>query len=52
MRGVGAGSSYRQTKNRYIIITSVSPDTLVDHKSPGLWVSTHQIRQARKAARS
>ena len=33
MRGVGAGSNYRQTKNRYItIITSVSPDTLVDHK--------------------
>ena len=32
MRGVGAGSNYRQTKNRYITITSVSPDTLVDHK--------------------
>ena len=31
MRGVGAGSNYRQTKNRYITITSVSPDTLVDH---------------------
>ena len=32
MRGVGAGSNYRQTKNRYITITSVSPDTLVNHK--------------------
>ena len=33
MRGVGAGSNYRQTKNRYItIITSVSPDTLVNHR--------------------
>ena len=32
MRGVGASSNYRQAKNRYIIITSVSPDTLVDHK--------------------
>ena len=33
MRGVGAGSNYRQTKNRHIAITSVSPDTLVDHKT-------------------
>ena len=32
MRGVGAGSNNRQTKNRYITITSVSPDTLLDHK--------------------
>ena len=31
MGGVGAGSNYRQAKNRYITITSVSPDTLVDH---------------------
>ena len=31
MRGVGAGSSYRHTKNPYITITSMSPDTLVDH---------------------
>ena len=32
MRGVRAGSNYRQTKNRYITIISVSSDTLVDHK--------------------
>ena len=32
MRGFGAGSNYRQAKNRYITITSVSPDTLVDHR--------------------
>ena len=30
MRGVGAGSNYRHTKNPYITITSMSPDTLVD----------------------
>ena len=32
MRGAGVGSNYRQTKNRCITITSVSPDTFIDHK--------------------
>ena len=46
MRGVGAGSNYRQTKNRYITITSVSPDTLVDHKrhTQKEQKNTHYIR--------
>ena len=32
MRGAGAGSSYSQTKSRYITTTSVFSDTLVNHK--------------------
>ena len=32
MRRAYAGSNYRDIKNRYITITSVSSDTMVDHK--------------------